>query len=131
MSSRGTRRSPESPNRRSYLSHRRYLANGYVWFSSRLTAGRSQLNRTERRRQEVSRREEHCTHHLEVSFVLQNHSDSSKQDFSLKYLGSLALTFPDKDRFLLQRRLIVWELWCAGFRHSAGRHARVILDGAT
>ena len=22
------------------------------------------------------------------------------------------------------------ELWCAGFRHSAGFHARVILDGA-
>ena len=25
----------------------------------------------------------------------------------------------------------LWELWCAGFRHSAGFHARVILDGAT
>ena len=25
----------------------------------------------------------------------------------------------------------LWELWCAGFRHSAGLHARVILDGAT
>ena len=25
----------------------------------------------------------------------------------------------------------MWELWCAGFRHSAGLHARVILDGAT
>ena len=24
----------------------------------------------------------------------------------------------------------MWELWCAGFRHSAGFHARVILDGA-
>ena len=26
---------------------------------------------------------------------------------------------------------MVWELLCAGFRHSAGLHARVILDGAT
>ena len=25
----------------------------------------------------------------------------------------------------------LWELWCAGFRHSASLHARVILDGAT
>ena len=25
----------------------------------------------------------------------------------------------------------MWELSCAGFRHSAGLHARVILDGAT
>ena len=25
---------------------------------------------------------------------------------------------------------ILWELSCAGFRHSAGFHARVILDGA-
>ena len=25
----------------------------------------------------------------------------------------------------------LWELLCAGFRHSAGRHTRVILDGAT
>ena len=25
----------------------------------------------------------------------------------------------------------LWELLCAGFRHSAGLHARVILDGAT
>ena len=25
----------------------------------------------------------------------------------------------------------LWELWCAGFRHSAGLHVRVILDGAT
>ena len=25
----------------------------------------------------------------------------------------------------------MWELWCADFRHSAGLHARVILDGAT
>ena len=24
----------------------------------------------------------------------------------------------------------LWELWCALFRHSAGLHARVILDGA-
>ena len=24
----------------------------------------------------------------------------------------------------------LWELTCAGFRHSAGFHARVILDGA-
>ena len=24
----------------------------------------------------------------------------------------------------------VWELWCAGFRRSAGLHAGVILDGA-
>ena len=24
----------------------------------------------------------------------------------------------------------LWELWCAGFSHSAGLHARVILDGA-
>ena len=24
----------------------------------------------------------------------------------------------------------LWELWCAGFCHSAGLHARVILDGA-
>ena len=23
----------------------------------------------------------------------------------------------------------LWALWCAGFRHSAGLHARVILDG--
>ena len=28
-------------------------------------------------------------------------------------------------------RLILWELWCAGFRHFAGLPARVILDGAT
>ena len=27
--------------------------------------------------------------------------------------------------------VVVWKLWCAGFRHSAGLHARVILDGAT
>ena len=26
--------------------------------------------------------------------------------------------------------LEMWELSCAGFRHSAGFHARVILDGA-
>ena len=26
---------------------------------------------------------------------------------------------------------ILWELLCAGFRHSAGLHARVILNGAT
>ena len=26
---------------------------------------------------------------------------------------------------------ILWELLCAGFRHSASLHARVILDGAT
>ena len=25
----------------------------------------------------------------------------------------------------------LWELLCTGFRHSAGLHARVILDGAT
>ena len=25
----------------------------------------------------------------------------------------------------------MWELWCAGLRHSAGLHARVILDGAS
>ena len=25
----------------------------------------------------------------------------------------------------------LWELLCAGFRHSASLHARVILDGAT
>ena len=25
----------------------------------------------------------------------------------------------------------LWEMLCAGFRHSAGLHARVILDGAT
>ena len=25
----------------------------------------------------------------------------------------------------------LWELWRAGFRHSAGLHGRVILDGAT
>ena len=25
----------------------------------------------------------------------------------------------------------LWELWYAGFRHSAGLHATVILDGAT
>ena len=25
----------------------------------------------------------------------------------------------------------LWDLLCAGFRHSAGLHARVILDGAT
>ena len=25
----------------------------------------------------------------------------------------------------------LWELWCAGFRHSASLHARVILDDAT
>ena len=25
----------------------------------------------------------------------------------------------------------LWVLWCAGFRHLAGLHARVILDGAT
>ena len=25
----------------------------------------------------------------------------------------------------------MWELSCAGFRHSAGLHARAILDGAT
>ena len=25
---------------------------------------------------------------------------------------------------------LVWELWCAGFRHSADLHARLILDGA-
>ena len=24
----------------------------------------------------------------------------------------------------------LWELWCARFRHSAGFHARVIIDGA-
>ena len=24
-----------------------------------------------------------------------------------------------------------WELLCAGFRHSAGLHARVVLDGGT
>ena len=24
----------------------------------------------------------------------------------------------------------MWELWCAGFLHAAGLHARVILDGA-
>ena len=29
------------------------------------------------------------------------------------------------------RPLHLWELWSAGFRHSAGIHARVILDGAT
>ena len=26
--------------------------------------------------------------------------------------------------------LFLWELSCAGFRHSAGFHARAILDGA-
>ena len=25
----------------------------------------------------------------------------------------------------------MWELWCAGFRHSASLHGRVILGGAT
>ena len=25
----------------------------------------------------------------------------------------------------------MWVLWCAGFRHYASLHARVILDGAT
>ena len=25
----------------------------------------------------------------------------------------------------------LWDLWCAGLRHSAGLHERVILDGAT
>ena len=25
----------------------------------------------------------------------------------------------------------LWELWCAGFCHSAGLHVRVILDGVT
>ena len=29
-----------------------------------------------------------------------------------------------------QKNLGGWELWCAGFRRSAGLHARVILDGA-
>ena len=29
-----------------------------------------------------------------------------------------------------QEFMKVWELWCAGFRHSACFHARVILDGA-
>ena len=37
-------------------------------------------------------------------------------------------------RFLRQSQALwaqnLWELWCAGFRHSAGLHARVILDGA-
>ena len=35
---------------------------------------------------------------------------------------------------ILSRPLVLhnlWELWCAGFRHSAGLYARVILDGAT
>ena len=27
--------------------------------------------------------------------------------------------------------VVMWELLCAGFRHSASLHARVILDGAT
>ena len=27
--------------------------------------------------------------------------------------------------------LPVWELWCAGFRHSAGFHATLLPDGAT
>ena len=27
--------------------------------------------------------------------------------------------------------LLVWELWCAGFRHSAGLHARATLDDVT
>ena len=34
-------------------------------------------------------------------------------------------------RMGLHGRHHVWELLCAGFRHSAGLHARVILDGAT
>ena len=38
--------------------------------------------------------------------------------------------------FMLQLQLqlqlqLLWELLCAGFRHSAGLHARVILDVAT
>ena len=41
----------------------------------------------------------------------------------------------NKLRFLTQTQVLcahnLWELWCAGFRHSAGLHVRVILDGAT
>ena len=34
--------------------------------------------------------------------------------------------------FLSEKRpRLLWDLLCAGFRHSAGLHARVILDGAT
>ena len=36
---------------------------------------------------------------------------------------------PDGRKFF--RLINLWELLCAGFRHSAGLHASVILDGAT
>ena len=34
-------------------------------------------------------------------------------------------------RHMTATSYFLWDLWCAGFRHSAGFHARVILDGAT
>ena len=38
-------------------------------------------------------------------------------------------------RFLRRSQVLwahkLWELLCAGFRHSAGLHARVVLDRAT
>ena len=41
----------------------------------------------------------------------------------------------NKLRFLRRSQVLwthnLWELLCAGIRHSAGLHARVILDGAT
>ena len=40
----------------------------------------------------------------------------------------------NKLRFLRQSQVLwahsLWEFWCAGFRHSADLHARLILDGA-
>ena len=34
-------------------------------------------------------------------------------------------------RHMTATSYFLWDLWCAGFRHFQGFHARVILDGAT
>ena len=49
--------------------------------------------------------------------------------------GSLPKSLQNKLRFLRRSQVLwahnLWELLCADVRHSAGLHARVILDGAT
>ena len=40
------------------------------------------------------------------------------------------MCFPVSDFPPARAHLFVWRMLCAGFRHSAGFHARVVLDGA-
>ena len=71
---------------------------------------------------------EYFEHHVQHLFFGQCFSHRCLSVAS-EQLTPLIFVFSSRLRISFSSNLL--ELWCAGFRHSAGLHARVILDGAT